>query len=140
VTFLAGPFYTQQTATLTIKDNAPGNPQTVPLTALVINPQAKLSAGSISFGSVKTGSPSTKSVTLTNSGGTALSGILIGVSGANSADFTHSSCSASLDPGKSCTINVTFTPGAKGSRSATLVITDNAQNSPRKVSLSGTGK
>jgi hypothetical protein len=29
ITFVAGPFYTPQTATLSITDNAPGNPQTV---------------------------------------------------------------------------------------------------------------
>jgi hypothetical protein len=40
VTFLAGPNYTLQTATLSVVDNAPGSPQTVALSATVINPKA----------------------------------------------------------------------------------------------------
>ena len=36
-------------------------------------------------------------------------------------------------------INVTFTPAATGSRSATLQIADNAAGSPHSVVLSGTG-
>src|SRR5439155_386227 len=38
-----------------------------------------------------------------------------------------------------CTINVTFTPAATGSRSATLTVTDNASNSPQTAGVSGTG-
>jgi hypothetical protein len=34
---------------------------------------------------------------------------------------------------------VTFTPGALGARSATLIITDDAGNSPQQIALSGTG-
>lgn len=141
VTFIAGPFYTPQTATLNINDNAPGSPQTVSMTATVINPQAHLSANSLSFGAVKVsgGSPASKTLTLTNNGGTQLSTIGMAVTGANPGDFTLGSCPTYLNPGSSCTLGVTFKPGAKGSRTATLVITDNAQNSPQKVALSGTG-
>ena len=41
ITFIAGPFYTPQTATLTVTDSSPGSPQTVPLTATVINPRVR---------------------------------------------------------------------------------------------------
>jgi fibronectin type 3 domain-containing protein len=41
--------------------------------------------------------------------------------------------------GGNCTIEVTFTPAAANSYSATLSITDNASGSPQAVSLSGTG-
>jgi hypothetical protein len=41
--------------------------------------------------------------------------------------------------GANCTISVTFTPMASGTRTASLSITDNARGSPQKVSLSGTG-
>jgi probable HAF family extracellular repeat protein len=40
VIFVAGPNYTLQTATLGVMDNAPGSPQTVALSATVINPKA----------------------------------------------------------------------------------------------------
>lgn len=44
-----------------------------------------------------------------------------------------------LAPKTSCTLGVGFTPGAVGSRSASLTLTDNATTSPQHVALSGTG-
>src|SRR5438552_18017189 len=35
--------------------------------------------------------------------------------------------------------SVTFTPSARGARSATLAVSDNASGSPQTVALSGTG-
>ena len=141
ITFIAGPFYTPQTATLTIKDNVLGSPQTVPLTATVIDPVATFNPGSLAFGTVKTTTgSSTKPITVTSAGGTALSITNVAVSGKNAGDFTAStSCPGSLSPKATCSISVTFRPGAKGTRSATLVVTDNEANSPRSISLSGTG-
>ena len=46
---------------------------------------------------------------------------------------------STLAAGRSCTISVTFTPGALGSRTGTLTVTDTGTNSPQTVSLSGTG-
>ena len=107
VVFLAGPYYTPQTATLTINTNLGGSPQTVPLTANVINPVAQFSAGSLNFGKVKTksGSAST-SVLLTNVGGTALSISKVSIAGANPGDYSQTSTctSATLNPKASCSI------------------------------------
>jgi len=141
VTFLAGPFYTPQTATLKINDNAAGSPQTVMLSATVINPQAQLSAGSVAFGTAKTNSGSvTKFVTLTSAGGTALSIADIRI-GADTSDFsqTNTCPTTPMNPKATCTISVTFKPITKGSHSGTLIVTDNAQNSPQSIPLSGTG-
>ncbi len=68
-------------------------------------------------------------------------------SGADAEDFSvplpssGAGCSATgtLAVGASCTINVVFTPGANGARTATLNIADNAAGSPQTVALSGTG-
>jgi hypothetical protein len=141
VIFLAGPFYTPQTATLQINDNAAGSPQTVMLSATVINPVAQFSPGSLSFGTTKTNSGSvTKSITLTSAGGTTLSIPTFSFGGADPGDFKETStCTAALAPKANCNISVTFSPKAKGSRTATLVVTDNAQNSPQSIPLSGTG-
>ncbi|HVT96464.1 MAG TPA: choice-of-anchor D domain-containing protein [Acidobacteriaceae bacterium] len=141
VTFIAGPYYTPQTATLTINDSAAGSPHTVPLTATVINPIAKFSTGSLNFGKVKTGTTSSpQSVTITNTGATSLTISNVSVSGGNAADFHPTNgCTAPLAPKGTCSIGVTFKPAAKGSRSATLIVTDNAFNSPQAISLSGTG-
>jgi hypothetical protein len=141
VTFVAGPFYNPQTATLMISDNAAGSPQKVMLYATVIDPVAQLNSGGLSFGTVKVGkSSSSQSVTLSNPGGTALTGIGIGVGGADPNDFAETNnCPTTLQPKKSCTISVTFQPTAKKSRTASVTINDNAQNSPQSISLSGTG-
>jgi hypothetical protein len=141
VTFVAGPFYTPQTATLKITDNAAGSPQTVMLTATVIDPVPAFSAGSLSFGTVKTSSgTAAKSVTLTSAGGTSLSITGFAITGADPKDFTETNtCPATMAPKATCSITVTFKPTVKGSRTATLVVTDSAQNSPQSIALSGTG-
>jgi sugar lactone lactonase YvrE len=141
VSFIAGPCYSPQTATLSIVDNAYSSPQKVVLSATVINPQAWLSATSLSFGTVKVSkSSAAQAVTLKNTGATTLTISTIALAGADPGDFPETNnCPASLAPTASCTINVTFTPTAKGSRSGKVVITDNAWNSPQSISLSGTG-
>jgi Bacterial lectin/Abnormal spindle-like microcephaly-assoc'd, ASPM-SPD-2-Hydin len=142
VTFIAGPFYAQQNATLKINDNAAGSPQTVTLSATVINPVASFSANSLNFGTVKVGKSSTaQTVTLTNAGGTPLTNISITTAGTDPADFpsTNNCTGTTLQPKKSCTISVTFKPAAKGTRTGKLVVADNAQNSPQSISLTGTG-
>lgn len=142
VSFLAGPVYTPRTAVLTINDNAPGSPQTVMLTATVINPQAAVSTPSLSFGSQKVGTTSgLKTMTVTNTGATTLNFNGMTIVGGNAGDFSiaATTCGGSLTAGNSCTISVTFTPAAKGSRASTLTITDNARFSPQKVLLSGKG-
>jgi len=141
VTFIAGPYYTPQTATLTIKDNVLGSPQTVPLTATVINPVAKFSTTSLAFGKVKYGtSSSPQSITVTNIGATNLTISKVSLSGANPGDFlVTNGCSSPLAPKGTCSISVTFKPTAKTSRSATLTVTSNAFISSQAISLSGTG-
>jgi len=123
-------------------DNAPGNPQTVTLTATVIDPVASFSASSLSFGTQTVDTSATKTVTLTNKGATTLSITGMTVTGTGAAEFTlkpTSTCGSSLAAGSSCTISVTFKPVAKVSYAATLNLTDNAQSSTQTVPLSGTG-
>jgi hypothetical protein len=144
IKFVAGPFYTPQMATLQIVDDAPGSPQTVALTANVINPGACLGATSLSFGQVKAGSNKTLSLTLRNDGTTLLilSGAGFGISGTNAAAFTQSNnCGNSVAAGATCTISVKFTPPQKGSYSANLTVQDNAQagGGTQTVALSGNG-
>ena len=141
VTFTAsGASYNPQTADLNINDNSPGAPQTIPIYAQAGDAVAKISTGSLSFGTVKVGTSSApQSVILKNTGGTPLTSS-IGISGANPGDFSETdNCAAPLAPNASCTIEVTFAPTAKKSRSATLMITSNAQSSLETVALSGTG-
>jgi len=104
-------------------------------------PAVTISPTSLNFNSENQGDTTpVQSVMLTNSGNAALSITGISVGGTNSGDFQQTnSCGSSVAPGGNCSIGVTFTPGATGSRSAMVSIGDNATGSPQSVNLSGTG-
>jgi hypothetical protein len=64
----------------------------------------------------------------------------ISMIGTDSKDFAESNtCGKTVPAGESCFMTVTFTPLAKGSRTASVSIGDNGGGSPQKVSLTGTG-
>ena len=137
-----GDDFNLQFATLTITDTAAGSPQTVPLTATVINPQVSLSPNSLSFGNQKTGTTSAvKSVTLKNSGNSQLNltGLSISSNFAFATGTKACTNTTSLAPNATCVIYVTFKPTSKGQKSGSVTITDNALNSPQHISLSGNG-
>jgi len=104
-------------------------------------PAVSLSVSSLTFkDQVISTTSSVSTVTLTNSGNAALSITGISVTGTNSSDFAQSNtCGTSVAAAANCTINVTFTPSAAGSRTASVAIADNASGSPQTVSLTGTG-
>ena len=104
-------------------------------------PSVSLSPATLTFSSqnTKTTSPPL-SVTLANVGNASLSISGIALGGTNPGDFGQTgNCGSTVLAEASCTINVTFTPTATGSRNASLAITDNASGSPHSVSLTGTG-
>jgi hypothetical protein len=137
--FLAGNIGSLS-ATLNVNDTAAGSPQQVSLSATVINPLASFNPRSLSFGTVKIGHSSTKNVTLTNTGTTALDITSVNVTGAAASDYTpNNPCPSSLGPGDNCIISVTFTPSATGTRPADLTVIDNAEISKQNVALTGKG-
>jgi len=105
-------------------------------------PTASLSVTSFAFGNQVVGLTSVpQSVTVTNSGTSALSITGIAITGTNSADFAQTNtCGGSVGAGRSCVISVTFTPTATGTRAASISVTDNASSSPQAISLTGTGQ
>jgi len=71
VTFVTDGDNYNPTGTLGVIDDALGSPQSVPLSAVVINPKASLSSYSLNFGKQKVGTTSAAhTVTLTNTGTT----------------------------------------------------------------------
>jgi hypothetical protein len=128
-----------RTASISITDNAPGSPQTVPLsgrgTFLAWAPR------SMNLGNQKVGTSSlAHAVTLTNAGTTPISLFSIGMAGVNPGDFSQTNnCGPSLIPGASCTIQVTFTPTALGGRIAHMAIRDSAFGGTHWVGLLGKG-
>jgi len=77
-----------------------------------------------------------QTVLLRNMGSSPLSISSVTVSG----DFAETdNCGTSVPAAGSCTLSVTFTPNAVGSRSGSILILDNAAGSPHVVNLSGSG-
>jgi len=130
-----------RSASLTFTDNAAGSPQTGPLTGKGVA-QATQSPTSLTFAMQTVGTTSAaKNVTLTNNLPTTLtiSGILF--AGADPGDFAETNtCDGSVPAKSKCTISVTFKPTATGARTATLAVSDSANNSPQTVSVTGTGQ
>lgn len=126
--------------TITITDDAAGSPHTVPLTGTGLGPGVAFNPTSLDFGGVSLGTTSpSRTVQLKDSGSAVLAINDISTSG----DFTLSdNCPrspATLAPNATCTITVKFTPTAAGPRSASMVVTDNAGDSPQVYSLKGLG-
>ena len=96
-----------------------------------------LSKTSLNFPTQVIGTTSAaETVTLTNTGGTAVAITSIDSSG----DFAQTNdCGSGVPPGGSCQISVTFTPSAEGTRTGTVTIIDNAVNSPQTITLKGAG-
>ncbi len=128
------------TGALTFTDSAGNSPQTVALSGTGSSSSAPvtLSATSLNLGTVAVGNTSAAvTVTLTNHQSTALSSLSVGISGPFA--IAGNTCGTSVAAAANCTVQVTFTPTATGAASGTLTFTDNASNSPQKVSLSGSG-
>jgi hypothetical protein len=91
----------------------------------------------LNFHNQKTGTTSKpKTVTLTNTGMTALSISSRAVKGPFGMTST---CAASIAPGASCAIRVTFSPKTEGPKSGAVAIIDSASSKPQVIKLSGTG-
>jgi 6-phosphogluconolactonase (cycloisomerase 2 family) len=108
-------------------------------------PAVRLSASSLTFTGVDSGyRTGAQSITLTNSGSASL---ILGTETLSGADASYFGGSAgggvggcanlTLAPGDSCTSEVSFEPIAARTYSAALSFSDNANNSPQTVALSG---
>lgn len=139
-----GSTYRFKVSAVTTDGTGPLSAASNPVTPGVqVHPTAGVSTHSLRFGDVRvTGTSQPQTVELANTGGGSLSVSSLRISGADAADFKLAAdgCTGrSLAGGQRCTASVTFTPGARGSRSAQLSITDNAPDTRQTVSLSGTG-
>jgi N-acetylneuraminic acid mutarotase len=107
--------------------------------------QLAASPTSLDFGTVTVGTTSSKSLQLTNLGGTGDPSIVIdqttitGTDALQFADTFDDAANVTLAPGASTTISVSFTPASAGAKSATLQIAHSGSNSPLAVALTGTG-
>lgn len=126
-----------QTGSLTINDNAQGNPHSVALSGTGSAGIASISPSSLTFAAATVGTTSSpQTITVTNTGNGPLTFSAIQAAG----DFAiaNNNCN-SVAASASCTVQVTFTATAAGTRTGTVTFTDSAANSPQLVSLTGSG-
>ena len=101
-----------------------------------------VSPTSITFASTLVGvTTAASNITVRNAGPTTLTITSIALAGTNPGDFTQTNtCGSTLASGVSCTVSVRFAPKARGTRTASLRVTDSDSTSPQSVTLSGTGR
>ena len=97
------------------------------------------SAVSLNFGFLEIGTPSaSQTVTVTNVSSHSAAFTAI----ASSGDFAQTNtCPTTLPAGQNCSITITFTPTAAGSRSGIVTLQDNDPGSPKQmIALTGNGE
>jgi hypothetical protein len=129
-------------ATLTVSGGTVN--ATVALRGAAVVTNLSLSGASpYNFGSSGVGivSGTTNTIAVTNAGMTSTGMLAVTIGGTNASDFAIGTsmmpCGAPLTPNATCTIPLTFTPGATGARTATLTIT--SATDAITVTLQGTG-
>jgi hypothetical protein len=101
-------------------------------------PIVTLAPTSINCGTHRVGTTSNwQTVNVKNVG--TVRALIYGISIINNQFVETSNCSASLNSGKTCAIQVQLRPTQKGKQSGQLMVSDNAQGSPQVVQLSGKG-
>jgi hypothetical protein len=129
---------TNETATLTIADNAANSPQTVSLTGTGTVTGVVVFPILVNFGSVTVNTSATAPVTLANATNQALTIQQISTSPAVYTETNN--CGTSLGPGQACTVSVSFTPMQLGSIQGALSMTLNGKASKIEAKLTGSGK
>ncbi len=126
-----------RTGGVAIASDAPGSVPVVTLTGVGISSGVALSTTLVIFESQTVSTTSApQAVTLTNATAATLAISSIVVSG----DYAQTNtCGASVPASGSCTISVTFSPTAVGTRLGSVTITDSGTGSPRVITLRGTG-
>lgn len=128
---------TSQTATLTAQ--AGGITQSFPITLGASTPGLKLSATSLSFGSVNLNTPSSQSVVLTSSGTAPLT-ISAGAVTGGGFSISGLSLPLTLNPGQSASLAVQFDPTVSGGVTGAVTLTSNTSPANASIALSGTGQ
>jgi hypothetical protein len=107
------------------------------MSVLMQTPTATLSSTHLVYATQMINTTSlVQKVTLSNKGTAQLTIKSIAVTG----DFQETNtCASAVQPGGSCTISITFTPTASGTRTGSVTIKDNGGSSTQTISLTGVG-
>ncbi|HKV63046.1 MAG TPA: IPT/TIG domain-containing protein [Candidatus Acidoferrum sp.] len=156
VKYTAGtpPGNANSVATLNIADDAPGSPQAISVTGLVLSSTVVVAVSPVNFGAVAIGTTSpTMNATLINLNSVALNVNATGftISGANASDFHFTAAAASGNPAcpalasfalaanSLCDVGLNFTPSVASAENATINVADDGPGSPQNAPLIGVG-
>ena len=118
---------------------SPSGDVVLPFSGTGVGPgQLTANPSSLAFGSVRVGSNSSKSETLTNTGGISVTISQANVSGSGFS-ISGLTLPATLAANQSVTFNVGFAPTAAGAASGSVAIMSDATGSPLNIAASGTG-
>jgi hypothetical protein len=127
-------------SSLMLVSNAPTSPTTIPLSgagsAQVL--QLTPSTTALSFGNQTLNASATQSVTLTNTGNSAVSISQVNVAGTGFS-LNGSAPVVTLSAGQAASFSVTFTPTVAGNATGSASVISTAANSPLSISLAGVG-
>jgi hypothetical protein len=127
-------------SSLMLMSNAPTSPTTIPLSgagsAQVL--QLTPSTTALSFGNQTLNASATQSVTLTNTGNSAVSISQVNVAGTGFS-LNGSAPLVTLSAGQAASFSVTFTPTVAGNATGSASVVSTAANSPLSISLAGVG-
>lgn len=131
-------------ADIVVYDDAPDGPHAIPVNGAGIGKQGLvLSNTSWTFGTHPVGQSSGPGVIYVHNSGTQIINFSnIAISGKNAADFavTSNTCIPMLAAHATCAATFIFVPTAPGSRSADLVLSDDAGTGTQTIPLVGFGK
>jgi hypothetical protein len=141
------PSVSAETDQLTITDNAyiagaASASQTITLTGTGVTAATAVTVQptTLTFPNQTVGTTSApQNVTIENTGTATLNISKISANGDYSETDTCGALLNTLSVGQSCSVSVTFSPTASGTRSGSLSIADNATGSPQTVAISGVG-
>lgn len=130
-------------ASLTLLTNSPDSPHQIFLTGAGSgDPAVNLNPDTVDFGEQPVGSTGEqRTVIVTNTGQGDLTINSVNMTGANPDDFIFAEACTDfvMQPGDSCLIDIRFTPRLADLRTAELILTDNAPNTPQRLLLRGVG-
>jgi hypothetical protein len=127
-----------RTGTLSILSDAATSLEFISLIGTTSASPLTITPSSLNFGTVNVGSSDTLSVSITNNAVAPV--MFVGVATTGDYASSRGSCPANgstLAAGSTCSLSVTFTPMAAGTRTGTLSLTNDATQLPLTVSLTG---
>ena len=126
-------------AAVIVWDDAVGSPHSIGLAGTGGTAIGRVTPSSVAFGGAVVNTTSApKTVTLLNNGTYPM--MITSVATTGQFAIQTNGCTAELDPGVSCNVDVVFVPTQLGALTGALTFVDDASNSPQTATLTGTGQ